>query len=50
MKNRLHNTTPYNSSVFREQLLEKMKTYVKETYPKDEVLLDYVKQIQEIEE
>ena len=40
----------FSNYIVREQLLEKMKTYVKETYPKDEVLLDYVKQIQEIEE
>ncbi|MBF8808286.1 MAG: putative DNA-binding protein [Enterococcus lacertideformus] len=40
----------YSDYIVRQQLLEKMTTYVKETYPKDEVLLDYVKQIQEIEE
>ncbi|MBO1099335.1 putative DNA-binding protein [Enterococcus hirae] len=40
----------FSNYIVREQLLEKMKTYVEETYPKDEVLLDYVKQIQEIEE
>lgn len=40
----------FSDYIVREQLLEKMTTYVKETYPKDEVLLNYVKQIQEIEE
>ncbi|EOH86166.1 DNA-binding protein [Enterococcus villorum] len=40
----------FSDYIVREQLLEKMTTYVKETYPKDEVLLNSIKQIQEIEE
>ncbi len=40
----------FSNYIVREQLLEKMTTYVKETYPKDEILLDFVKRIQEIEE
>ncbi|MEY8445180.1 putative DNA-binding protein [Enterococcus ratti] len=40
----------YSNYIVREQLLEKITAYVKETYPKDVVLLGYVKQIQEIEE
>ncbi len=40
----------FSDYIVREQFLEKMTTYVKETYPKDETLLDLIKQIQEIEE
>ena len=40
----------FSDYIVREQILEKMTTYVKETYPKDETLLDLIKQIQEIEE
>lgn len=40
----------FSDYVVREQFLEKMATYVKETYPKDETLLELIKQIQEIEE
>ena len=40
----------FSDYIVREQFLEKMTTYVKETSPKDETLLDLIKQIQEIEE
>ncbi|NJE62899.1 putative DNA-binding protein [Enterococcus durans] len=40
----------FSDYIVREQILEKMTTYVKETYPKDDTLLDLIKQIQEIEE
>ena len=40
----------FSDYIVREQILEKMTTYVKETYPKDETLLDLIKHIQEIEE
>ena len=40
----------FSDYIVREQFLEKMTTYVKETYPKDETLLDLIKQIREIEE
>ncbi|WP_165003401.1 MULTISPECIES: putative DNA-binding protein [unclassified Enterococcus] len=40
----------FSDYIVREQLLEKMTAYIKENYPTDEKLLEYVQQIQEIEE
>lgn len=40
----------YSDYVVRGELLDKLKTYTAETYPKDETLISYIEQIQEIEE
>lgn len=34
----------------RESLLEKMKDYLKDTYPEEDMLANWIKELQEIEE
>jgi predicted DNA-binding protein YlxM (UPF0122 family) len=40
----------YSNYIVRRQYLDKMRTYVKETYPKDTEMFTLIEQIQEIEE
>ncbi|MGM0217247.1 putative DNA-binding protein [Enterococcus sp. AZ126] len=40
----------FSDYVVRGELLETLKSYVSETYPKDTTILKYIEQIQEVEE
>ncbi|MBP1044472.1 putative DNA-binding protein [Vagococcus sp. BWB3-3] len=40
----------YSNFIVREELINKMQDHVKENYPEDQVLLELIKNIQEIEE
>ena len=40
----------FSDYIVREQILEKMTAYITDKYPEDKKLLEYVQQIQEIEE
>ncbi|MBO0432079.1 putative DNA-binding protein [Enterococcus sp. DIV0660C] len=40
----------FSNYIVREQTLEKLMTYVTEHYPKDDALIGFIQQIQDIEE
>lgn len=40
----------FSDYMVRGELLDKLRNYVRETYPKDETMLNYIEQIQEVEE
>ncbi|EST90452.1 putative DNA-binding protein [Vagococcus lutrae] len=40
----------YSNYIMRESLLEKMKDYLKDTYPEEDMLANWIKELQEIEE
>lgn len=40
----------YSNYIMRESLLKKMKDYLKDTYPEEDMLANWIKELQEIEE
>ncbi|EOH98646.1 hypothetical protein UAW_01242 [Enterococcus haemoperoxidus ATCC BAA-382] len=40
----------FSDYIVRGELLETLKSYVNETYPKDTTIIQYIEQIQEVEE
>jgi predicted DNA-binding protein YlxM (UPF0122 family) len=40
----------FSDYIVRGELLDKLRTYVLETYPKDTTIMNYIEQIQEVEE
>ncbi|MBO0472682.1 transcriptional regulator [Enterococcus sp. DIV0840] len=40
----------FSDYIVRGELLENLKSYVSETYPKDTTIIQYIEQIQEVEE
>ncbi len=40
----------YSNYIVRKDILDQLTIYIKETYPKDQALINYILQIQEVEE
>ena len=40
----------YSNYIVRRDILDQLTIYIKETYPKDQALINYILQIQEVEE